>query len=129
MKNNVNIARFSSISHFTKQNFKARKKYLFSTRSDLFKSAKKVPCLRFRNVPIEKAKRHLFNRKRYLFAVTSNIIKSVRKVPLKINEASIKILLIDRCQPLAPPTNDTQTFLGDSRSRFYNCEFRSPESN
>ena len=39
----VNIVHFSCISHFTKQNFKARKRYLFSVWSNLFKSAKKVP--------------------------------------------------------------------------------------
>ena len=44
--------------------------------------------------------------------VTTNLIKSAKKVPLKISDGSIKIPLIDRCQPLAPPTNDTQTFVG-----------------
>ena len=59
------------------------------------------------------------------FSITSNLIKSAKKVPLKINNVSIKILLIDRCQPLAPPTNDTQTFTGPVST----IEFRSPESN
>ena len=49
--------------------------------------------------------------------VTSDILKSAKKEHLKINDVSIEIL-IDRCQLLAPPTNDIQTFSGDSRSRF-----------
>ena len=34
--------------------------------------------------------------------------------------------LTDVKQPLAPLTNDTQTFLGDSMSRFYNRISQSP---
>ena len=58
-----------------------------------------------------------FLQKRTFFAVTSDVLKSTKKEPLKVNDISIEIL-IDRCQPLAPPTNDTQTFSADSRSRF-----------
>ena len=39
---------------------RSEKGTFFSVWSDLFKSARKVPFLRFRNVPIKRAKRYLF---------------------------------------------------------------------
>ena len=46
--------------------------------------------------------------------VISNLIKSAKKVPLKINDISIKILLIDRCQATVAAPNEryTDVFMG-----------------
>ena len=41
--------------------------------------------------------------------VISNLIKSAKKVPLKINDISIKILLIDRCQATVGAPNERYT--------------------
>ena len=54
----VNIVRFSYISYFAKQSFKARKRHLFS----------------FRNVPIKSAKK--------FFAAERDVLKSAKKVPI-----------------------------------------------
>ena len=43
------------------------------------------------------------------FAVTSNLIKSAKKKPLKINDVSIKILLIDRFQATVGAANERYT--------------------
>ena len=54
----VNIVRFSCISYFAKQSFKARKRHLFS----------------FRNVPIKSAKK--------FFVAERDVLKSAKKVPI-----------------------------------------------
>ena len=49
------------------------------------------------------------SKKGTFFAVGSDVLISAKKVPLKINDVSIKILLIDRCQGTVGAPNERYT--------------------
>ena len=97
-----------------KPNFKVRKRYLFFSLKQYLQKRKKRYLFCGLETFLSKEKKGTF------FSVTSNVLKSAKKEPLKINEVSIIQILIGRCQPLVAPTNDTQTFSGDSRSGLLN---------
>ena len=60
---NVNIVRFSSISHFTKQNFKARRRYLFFSLKRSLQKREKGPFFCGLETFLSK------EQKRYLFCI------------------------------------------------------------